>query len=309
MSEERRQRVVAVVVTFNRRELLKRTIGQLRKQTHRLEAIIVVNNGSTDGTGEWLASEDGLVVLTQENVGGSGGFCTGIERAMQMENDWVWCMDDDVFPEENCLEELLKAHAEHHDASILTPRLVMGEKIVYREFTDWNLTNPFKSMGRGPIAKMEITKPVYIACTSFEGPLFRREVIERIGLPRKELFIFRDDMDYSYRAWREGFYGLYVPQAVMAKENFFTKTSWTERQQKKKWKRYYSVRNATFFDHHYGKNWGVRYVRGFIGMAGYVLTALVTMPFSKAWRMKDIGMLWQAYSDGIHERLGKRDFR
>ena len=99
--------IYAVTVTFNRKELLKRTIDCLRKNKP-VSKIVVVNNGSTDGTGEWLAKQDDLIVITQENVGGSGGFYTGIEYAYKAGADWIWCMDDDVFPRENCLEELLK---------------------------------------------------------------------------------------------------------------------------------------------------------------------------------------------------------
>ena len=62
------EKIYAVVVTFNRLELLKRNIDSLR-QNHPIERIIVVNNGSTDGTREWLSEQSDLLVITQENVG------------------------------------------------------------------------------------------------------------------------------------------------------------------------------------------------------------------------------------------------
>ena len=90
-------KVIAVVVTYNRLELLKRNISCLRRN-RPLDTILVVNNGSTDGTAQWLATQSGLHVINQENVGGSGGFYTGIREAFLQEADWIWCMDDDVFP-------------------------------------------------------------------------------------------------------------------------------------------------------------------------------------------------------------------
>ena len=99
-------KIIAVVVTFNRRELLKRNIECLRRNKP-VSSILVVNNGSTDGTKEWLDEQQDLSVIHQANVGGSGGFYTGIEHAYQSGADWIWCMDDDVFPRENCLEKLL----------------------------------------------------------------------------------------------------------------------------------------------------------------------------------------------------------
>lgn len=77
--------VTAVVVTYNRKALLEKVIRSLLAQTVEIGRIIIVNNGSTDGTGEWLAAEYGndprFDVVTQENVGGSGGFYRGIQEA------------------------------------------------------------------------------------------------------------------------------------------------------------------------------------------------------------------------------------
>ena len=83
-------KVIAVVVTYNRLELLQRTVACLQGQTRPLDALLVVNNGSTDGTAEWLATQDdSLHVITQTNTGGSGGFHTGIREAFIQEADWI----------------------------------------------------------------------------------------------------------------------------------------------------------------------------------------------------------------------------
>lgn len=97
---------------------------------------------------------------------------------------------------------------------------------------------------------------------------------------------------------------MYVPTALMDKEKFFSNDSWKERNKKKKWKRFYQVRNSAYLNHHYGRNAGVRYLRGFNGVMGYILTALVTCPFTDAYQWSDIPKLWKAYCDGINERLG-----
>ncbi len=299
------EKIIAVDVAYNRCELLQRTIAQLRRQTCPLRRIIVVNNGSTDGTGEWLSCQMGLTVITQENTGGSGGFNTGIAAACAAGADWVWCMDDDVFPDESCLKNLCTAAAGHPQAAILAPRRWQGERIVCHDFLRYNLTNPFASMYAGRIAKLNVTIPTYVVGTAFEGPLIHRDVVARIGLPNQDLFIFCDDTDYCLRAHLAGFSLLYVPAAHMEKAVFFTDDDWATRERKKKWKRFYQVRNATYLNHHYGRTWGVRYLRGFIGMVGYVFTAFFTAPFSKGWSLTDIPRLWQAYTDGLHERLGK----
>src|SRR3990170_1109632 len=101
-------KIAAVIVTYNRIQLLKECINALHIQTRKLEEIIVVNNSSTDGTLEWLNSQKDLTTITQENSGSAGGFHTGIKAAYEKGYDWIWCMDDDAEPELNALEELTK---------------------------------------------------------------------------------------------------------------------------------------------------------------------------------------------------------
>lgn len=304
-------KIFAIVVTYNRLELLKKSIGALRRQ-QRLDQIVVVNNGSNDGTKEWLDGQQDLHVIHQENVGGSGGFHTGIKVAYDEGADWIWCMDDDVFPKDGCLDELLRLVAleetqlDHKKPlGILAPRRLMNGETFTHEFRRYNLTNPLGSLHAEKLSGEETT-PIEIVGCDFEGPFISRSVVEKIGLPNRELFIFYDDTEYCLRAHLAGFRLLYVPSAVMDKHAFFSEDSWAVRNQKKKWKRYYQVRNSAYLNHHYGKNWGVRYLRSWISGMGYVIPALLSMPFSKAWRPKDLMMLHRAYYDGINERLGKR---
>lgn len=295
-------KVIAVVVTYNRSQLLKRNIACLRKNSPH--AIIVVNNGSTDDTGEWLAEQTDLIVITQANVGGSGGFYTGIQQAMERGADWIWCMDDDVFPRPDCLSNLLD-HTASEEVGILAPRRLMEDNIFTNDFQAVNLTNPFSSMYKKKLKKQVINKPVEILGTAFEGLFIRKEAVEKIGLPNKDLFIFCDDTDYCLRAVLAGYKILYIPSALMDKEKFFSNDTWNERNKKKKWKRFYQIRNSTYLNHHYGRNWGVKYIRGFNGVIGYIAIALFTCPFSDAYSLKDIAKLWKAYQDGIQEKLGR----
>lgn len=297
-------KITAVVVTFNRLELLKQGIECLRKQ-QKLTGIIVVNNGSTDGTREWLDAQQGLLVVHQDNVGGSGGFYTGIERAYSEGADWIWCMDDDVFPHPDCLDRLLP-YTDRPEVGILSPRRLLEGKVFTHEFRHFNFTNPVGSLHGRKLAKQQVNQATEIVGADFEGPFISRRVVEKIGLPNRELFIFCDDTDYCLRTHLAGFKLLYIPEALMDKHKFFSNDTWTSRNRKKKWKRYYQVRNEAYLNHHYGRNFGVRYLRSFIGVAGYIIPALLSMPFTDAWQWKDLSMLWTAYQDGIHERLGKR---
>ena len=103
-----------------------------------------------------------------------------------------------------------------------------------------------------------------------------------------------------------GYKILYVPTALMDKEKFFLgRFVGGNVIRRKKWKRFYQIRNSSYLNHHYGKNWAVKYLRGFNGAIGYILIAFFSAPFSDAYRWTDIPMFWKAYTDGIRERLGR----
>jgi len=307
-------KITAVVVTYNRLELLKKSIQCLQAALEQVQRgdidchICVINNGSTDGTHEWLDAQAGLEVVHQENVGGSGGFYTGIKKAYEEGADWIWCMDDDVFPKQHCLLSLLEEVNKHEDEplGILSPRRLLEGVVFTHEFQHFNFSNPLASMHGKKIKSYGLDETIEIVGCDFEGPFISRKVVETIGFPNKDLFIFCDDTEYCLRAHLAGFKLYYVPNALMDKHKFFSNDTWTTKNQKKKWKRFYQVRNEAYMNHHYGKNWCVRYLRSFIGLLGYYIPALFSMPFSKAWEMKDLKVLWEAYQDGIHEKLGIR---
>ena len=106
MPDHAARRIVAVVVTYNRRALLQRLLDRLVDQPELAE-VLVVDNASTDGTGAWLASSPQgakVQVRTQPvNTGGAGGFHDGLAWALERGADLVWLLDDDGLREPICL--------------------------------------------------------------------------------------------------------------------------------------------------------------------------------------------------------------
>jgi rhamnopyranosyl-N-acetylglucosaminyl-diphospho-decaprenol beta-1,3/1,4-galactofuranosyltransferase len=103
--------VICIVVTFNRKKLLKRCIDSLLSQTKKIDKILIVDNASTDGTIEFInenySSNRNIEILQLvRNIGGAGGFYEGMKYALKFEYNWFWLMDDDGFPEESCLEKI-----------------------------------------------------------------------------------------------------------------------------------------------------------------------------------------------------------
>ncbi len=199
-----RRRVVAVVVTFNRLPLLQRLLDAL-SGVPELDEILVVDNASTDGTGEWLtglaAGADGVHVrVLAENTGGAGGFHEGLGWAMERGADLAWLMDDDGMPEPDCLARLLRQEGvdfwgpavldeERPDRLVFPIRLPGGTRTV-------------RDVGAAVAAATDgVIEGVVIP---FNGVLVTRELVERIGLPRAELFVWGDDVEYLWRADRAG---------------------------------------------------------------------------------------------------------
>ena len=106
------EKVIAVVVTYNRHSDLSKCIEALRNQSQKLDAILVVNNGSSDYTSVWLDQQTDIINIYQDNSGSAGGYYTGIKWAYENGYNQIWCMDDDGYPAKDALEKLLQNTSE-----------------------------------------------------------------------------------------------------------------------------------------------------------------------------------------------------
>lgn len=300
------EKVTAVVVTYNRLNCLKKLILSLKNQTYTLNHIIVINNGSNDGTAEWLSKQSDIMVFNQDNVGGSGGFYRGIQEAMNLENDWIWCMDDDVYPRKDCLEQLLKE--DRSNIGILCPKRIQNNKIFISECKKLNLSNPFRKLHQVPLQVKDLANntPVEIEGMVFEGPLIKRLIIEKIGLPNKDLFIFYDDTDYSYRCVCAGYKVMYIPNAILDKEFFNSNLSKIEIRNKNRWKTWYHIRNTAYFCKYYAKNPFYK-IFGGIGLSIHMFLAVLInlLINNKKYEKKDLFHVIKMFYYGRKAKLGK----
>ncbi|HAW08433.1 MAG TPA: hypothetical protein DCW42_04580 [Bacteroidetes bacterium] len=207
--------ILAVVVTYNRLESLKKVIEALRNQTKQISAIVVVNNASTDGTEEWLKSQSDLQFIQQGNIGGAGGFNTGLKYGYENNYEWIWFMDDDVVPQSDCLEKLFdKADKKTLLGSL---RYSPSGKVLSNETLSFNFSNPFKTMWSELVSEKELSNELAdVEGMTFEGILINRHLIDIIGLPVKDFFLYGDDSDYFIRAKKAG---LRVAIATQARVN------------------------------------------------------------------------------------------
>ena len=200
-------KVIAVVVTHNRLSLLKECIQGIRQQLPAVAGIIVINNGSSDGTKEWLDLQN-LTVIHQENKGSSAGFHTGIEQAYKAGADWIWIMDDDTIPLEGSLESLLKV------ATSPVPAIgFLASKVIWTDGSPhaMNIQDLKRFTNGKPFNYYDEYGMMLITSSSFVSLFVSREAVNKVGLPIKEFFIWGDDEEYTRRIVRSGMLGGYVP--------------------------------------------------------------------------------------------------
>ena len=209
-------RIVAVVVTWNRRDLLQEALGALAGQTLRPVQTVVVDNASTDGTADLLATgHPGLeVVRLDSNTGGAGGFAAGIERALTFEPDLVWLLDDDTVPTETAAEELASAWTRFEQVTGQHPAVV-ASRVVWTDGRDHPMNTPRPKPGASAGEKEAAAEVgcVPIRSASFVSVACDAATIGERGLPIADYFLWNDDFEYTTRLIR-GNVGLYCPGSV-----------------------------------------------------------------------------------------------
>src|SRR3954454_7120566 len=202
--------VCAVVVTHNRRELLGRCLAAIRAQSRPVDALLVVDNASTDGTAALVRERHPRATLLalERNLGGAGGFHAGIERAHGEGHGWLWLMDDDTVPEPGALAALLEGARRAGD----DPTILLSQAL-WRDGTLHPMNRPLVRADRpGEMASAAARGLVAVRTGSFVSLLARREVIDRCGNVRADFFLWGDDFEWTARVLREAS-GYLVPES------------------------------------------------------------------------------------------------
>lgn len=200
-------RVTAVVVTYNRRRLAVECLDALLAQTVPVDTIVVVDNGSTDGTADFLRASGHLSHLAVHlerlavNGGGAGGFARGVAVGRETDCDWLWLMDDDAAPAPLALATLLSSPAANDPRCVCLCPAVRGPDGEVQFTHRGHFRHRPRPLGREAYAADE---PVTLDFTSFVGPLVRADVARRIEPPLARFFIWCEDYEYSFRLREHG---------------------------------------------------------------------------------------------------------
>lgn len=199
--------IFAVILTYNRKELLKRCLDAVCSQTRPCDSVIVIDNASQDDTQQMLLDIDQpnlKVYVLSHNIGASGGFNAGFRLAYQQGADFVWMMDDDVIPEPEALQCLVEAeeHLQRKDidrAFLLSTALT--EKGLATNTPDLNIR--LNKIGYVDWPEMIEYGMVPVRRATFVSILVPRSTLAEHGLPIASMFIWGEDTEYTLRITKD----------------------------------------------------------------------------------------------------------
>jgi GT2 family glycosyltransferase len=262
-------RIVAVVVTYRRTDLLIRCVDAVLAQTRPPEAVVVVDNGGI--AREALGDRDGVEIVDPgQNLGPAGGYEMGFREALGRAADKVWTVDDDVVPDPDCLERL-EAASSGADVCIPLQRKPSGE--------------------HGGVDREHGHPP------SWNGVLFDAEVIRAVGTPRGELFFWAEDTEFHQRIRWAGFPIRPVRVAGVLHLNPGAR----ERGGGRDWQLYYEVRNGLYVRLRL-RPFSLKQWRRAWGAALGKLGAIVLLEPRKG---RSLRLWWMGWRDYRRGRLGK----
>lgn len=245
-----------IIVTYNRLEKLKTTLRLFAEQSMLPSYVLVVNNASTDATGDflhgWRQQDEGFgkfVITTTYNTGGSGGFYTGLESAEKMSAEWIWLSDDDAFPERDALAEasrfLRNYEGNQDELSAICGQVINKGQIdlAHRK----NMRRKGLNVVEEFLPEKEYEKPCFeLNCFSYVGVIIHKKKLVDAGLTKKDYFLWWDDTEHSLRLSKVGKI-LCVPQIKIHHDVANGTGEFT-------WKTYYGFRNmADMYKRHFPK--------------------------------------------------------
>ena len=210
MTDPRPTRVVAVLVSYNRRDLLEKALDSLCRAARLPDALVVVDNASTDGAREYLqelALAQALplpldLVTLEKNTGGAGGFAVGMAQALAHHDpDLVWIMDDDTEPQAQTLAAAVKVWESFPAWD--RPAFVASQ-VLWSDGRNHPM-NTMRSRFGGNAADVRRARQVNarpIRSASFVSLFIDAQALREVGLPVVDYFLWNDDFEFTGRLAR-----------------------------------------------------------------------------------------------------------
>jgi GT2 family glycosyltransferase len=224
-------RVAIVIVNWNKKDYLLNLLNSLKNLDYADFETIVVDNASSDGSSEAIRIQfpDIHTIVNPENLGGTGGFNTGMRYALHKGGyKYIWLLDNDVQVENDALSELIKAMENDEAIGIAGSRIVDIERrditVEAGAFLAWNTINvePLFRNKKGLDVQNQIEDVDYVAICS---ALIKISAVDNVGLMDERFFFFWDDMDWGLQFKKNGYRVVAVLNSIVYHPAFTEKRS------------------------------------------------------------------------------------
>ncbi len=285
--------VSAVIVNWNRGEDTLECLHSLERQTYPRMAIIVVDNGSEDGSPVSIQRnfpEVELIGLSR-NTGFAGGFNRGIERALSQGGDYILILNNDTVSDRLMVEKLVGSI--RPGVGVAFPKIYYyddPERIwsvgAQRQFLTLEMTDQATGqMDRGQWD--EIQERDYVTGCAL---LIPREVFEKVGLFDERYFAYYEDLDFSFRVTEAGFGMLLVPEARL-----WHKVAQTSGGLDSPLERYLMAKGSVLFFGRHGGGWRRLFIVPYrLGSA-----AKTTFKLLARRKFKSVQAYWKGLFEGL----------
>jgi rhamnosyltransferase len=197
-------RILGHIHTFNDEEVIDRSIQALLDQTHAVDEIILVDNGSTDGTLQRAFAEKVTVIRHGENRGTSGAVITGMQYALDKGYDWIWLFDADSAPRRDALQKLVDLY-QSIPPQLQAQTWVLSSLPIDEASQDPKYGPRFPSNGI-PSDEPDPKQPAYECdVTIWTGCLYKLTAVRRVGFPAADYVLDWGEFEYANRGKRLGY--------------------------------------------------------------------------------------------------------
>jgi len=201
-----------IVVNYNGKKFLSGCLNSIFLQTYLPFEVIMVDNASTDDSLEYVQKNfpDVKIVAQSTNLGFAGGTNAGIRMA---KGEFIFTLNNDTITDSHLLEEIVQPMQQDSHVGVCGSKMILPNGrinstaiCISRSGAAWD-----RGMDEPDLGQYDTPEEVFGACAG--AALYRRSMLEEIGLFDEDFFLFMEDVDLAFRAQLSGWKCMYVPSA------------------------------------------------------------------------------------------------
>lgn len=208
------KKISIIIPNWNGSKILKQCLKSLIDQQNEIEEVIIVDNGSTDDTYEWVNDHS---VVKFYRLDKNYGITIAVNKGIKLaKSSYIMILNNDTVLEKECISYLIKQIESDNNVFSVASKMIQyhNNKYIDDAGDEYSLLGQAVQRGNGEvITHYTKSEQIFSACSG--AALYRKELLEKIGLFDEEFFAYLDDVEIGYRARVNGYKNVYCPQAIV----------------------------------------------------------------------------------------------